>query len=123
MTNFHQQGQSVGYQQNAGGDINQNGIQINLHDIQNKAQLIEELKKLRSELAKAAEADILDAETFTDSDYQLTKVIQNIEKGTPDKKGVTDRLKKAKSFLEGLTSVGAIVKALDQITQMAANLL
>ncbi|MGG6240179.1 hypothetical protein ACQ4N7_16265 [Nodosilinea sp. AN01ver1] len=126
MTNFYQQNQNVGFQQNAGGDINQSGSQINSHDIygiQDKAQLIEELRTLKTELAKAVETEVLDAEIFVDSDYQVTKAIQQIEKESPDKKGVMNHLKNAKSFLEGVTSVGAIVKAIDQISLLVMNLL
>jgi hypothetical protein len=51
MAIFDQRGQQVNYQYNAAGDIN-------LGSVQNQAQLIEELSKLKSELSEAAEAQV-----------------------------------------------------------------
>ena len=123
MTNFYQQGQNVGYQQNAGGDINLNNVQTSLNNIHNQAQLIQELEKLKSELSKFAKAQIVDEESFTDADYQMTKAIQKMKQPSPDKKGIIGHLNNAKSFLEGVTSIGAIVKAIDQISQLTVSLL
>ncbi len=58
MAIFDQQGQQVNYQYNAAGNIN-------LGSVQNQAQLANQLEKLKAELSAAAEAQVIDAETFT----------------------------------------------------------
>lgn len=123
MTVFNQHGQNVGCQQNAGGDINLDHVQINLDHVQNQTQLVEELEKLKSEISKAAEAQIMDIEIFTDADYQMTKAIQQAKKKKLDKKSIIGHLNNAKSLLEGVTATGAIVTALDQIFQLITSLL
>jgi len=115
MAIFDQRGQQVNYQYNAAGDIN-------LGSVQNQAQLVEELGKLKSELSKAAEAEVIDAEVFTDADYQMTKAIQQAKKPEPNKKSVTDHLNNAKSVLESVTAASVIVTALDKVVQLVAGL-
>jgi ABC-type branched-subunit amino acid transport system substrate-binding protein len=115
MAIFDQRGQQVNYQYNAAGDIN-------LGSVQNQAQLIEELSKLKSELSKAAEAQVIDAEIFTDADYQMTKAIQQAKKSEPDTKGIMDHLNNTKSLLEGVTAASGIVAALNNVVQLVVGL-
>jgi len=115
MAIFDQRGQQVNYQYNAAGDIN-------LGSVQNQAQLIEELGNLKAELLKAAEAQMIDAEVFTDADYQMTKAIQQAKKPEPNKKSVMDHLNNAKSILEGVTAAGGIVTALNKVVQLVFGL-
>ena len=115
MATFDQRGQRVNHQYN--GDFN-----INLGSAQNQAQLIEELGKLKSELSRAAEAQVIDVEVFTDAEYQMTKAIQQAQKPEPDKKSIVDRLNNAKSLLEGVTAVSGIVAALDKVVPLVIGL-
>jgi myo-inositol-1-phosphate synthase len=57
MPVFDQRGQKVTYQYNAAGDIN-------FGNVQNRADLISELKKLKDEISKAGEAEVIDAEIY-----------------------------------------------------------
>ena len=116
MSTFDQRGQRVNYQYNAAGNIN-------LGSVQNQMQLVEEMEKLKSELSKAAEAQVIDAEIFTDADYQLNKAIQQAKKPQPDKKSVMDHLNSAKSLLEGVTAVNGIITALSQVIQLVIGFL
>jgi len=116
MAIFDQRGQRVNYQYNAAGDIN-------LGSVQNQVQLIEEIGKLKSELSKAAEAQVIDAEVFTDVDYQMTKAIQQAKKPEPDKKGIMNHLNNAKSLIEGVTATSEIVTALNTVVQLVISLL
>jgi len=116
MSTFDQRGQRVNYQYNAAGNIN-------LGSVQNQMQLVEEMEKLKSELSRAAEAQVIDADIFTDADYQLTKAIQQAKKPQPDKKSVMDHLNSAKSLLEGVTAVNGIITALSQVIQLVIGFL
>ncbi|MBD2093351.1 hypothetical protein H6F67_26250 [Microcoleus sp. FACHB-1515] len=116
MAIFDQRGQHVNYQYNAAGNIN-------IGSVQNQMQLVDELEKLKSELSKASEAEVIDAEVFTDADYQMSKAIQQSKKPNPDKKSVIEHLKNAKSLLEDVTAVGGLVTALNEVIQLIVNLL
>lgn len=115
MAIFDQQGQQVNYQYNAAGNIN-------LGSVQNQAQLANQLEKLKAELSAAAEAQVIDAETFTDAEYQMTKAIQATEKPKANKKGMINHLNNAKSILEGVTAASGIVTALNKVIQLAVGL-
>ena len=115
MSIFDQRGQQVNYQYNAAGNIN-------LGSVQNQAQFVEELGKLKDELSKASEAQVIDAEIFTDADYQMTKAIQKAEKPEPNKKGIMGHLNSAKSILEGVTAASGIVTALNKVIQLSIGL-
>ena len=78
MAIFDQRHQQVTYQYNANGNIN-------IGAVQNKLELISELKKLQTELATAIEAEALDKDSAIDADYQLKKAVSQAEKTTPDK--------------------------------------
>jgi hypothetical protein len=115
MAVFDQRGQQVNYQYNAAGDIN-------LGFVQNQAQLVEELGKLKAELSKAAEAQVIDADVFTDADYQMTKAIQQAKKPEPNKKNITEYLNNAKSILVSITAASEIVTALNEVIQLVIGL-
>jgi hypothetical protein len=115
MAVFDQRGQQVNYQYNAAGDIN-------LGFVQNQAQLVEELGKLKAELSKAAEAQVIDADVFTDADHQMTKAIQQAKKPEPNKKNITEYLNNAKSILVSITAASEIVTALNEVIQLVIGL-
>jgi hypothetical protein len=115
MAVFDQRGQQVNYQYNAAGDIN-------LGFVQTQAQLVEELGKLKAELSKAAEAQVIDADVFTDADYQMTKAIQQAKKPEPNKKNITEYLNNAKSILVSITAASEIVTALNEVIQLVIGL-
>jgi len=116
MTAFDQRGQRVNYQYNAANNIN-------IGSVQNQMQLTEQLEKLRAELSKAAEAQVIDAEIFTDADYQVTKAIQQVKKPSPDKKSIVEYLSSAKSLLEGVSALTGLVEAVSQVIQLALSIL
>jgi hypothetical protein len=116
MAIFDQQGQRVNYQYNAAGNIN-------IGSVQNQMQLTEQLEKLKAELSKAVEAQVIDAEIFTDADYQMTKAIQQTKKPEPDKKSIVEYLNNAKTLLEGVSALDSLVKAISQVIQLALSIL
>lgn len=116
MATFDQRGQRVNYQYNVAGNIN-------IGSVQNQMQLTEQLEKLKSELSKAAAAQVIDAEIYTDADYQMTKAIQQAEKPKPDKKSIADYLNSAKSLLEGVSALEGLVKSISQVIQLALSIL
>jgi hypothetical protein len=111
MAMFDQRGQNVTYQYNAAGDINFGAVQ-------NRMDLIGELEKLKTELSRAAAAQVIDAEVVTDAEYQLTGAVQQAKKPEPDKKTILDHINGAKSLIEGVAAAGGMVTALVQAAEL-----
>ena len=115
MAIFDQRNQNVKYQYNAAGDIN-------LDRVQNRAEFISELEKLKGEISRAAAAGAIDAEIVTDAEYQITKAIQQSQRAEPDKAAILDHIKEAKSLVEGVNSatglLTALVKAVELVRQL-----
>ncbi len=111
MSVFDQRYQSVTYQYNAAGDINLNAVQ-------NRTDLITELEKLKAEVTKAKDAQVIDAEVVTDVDYHITKAVQQANKPEPSKNTILDHISKAKTLIEGVAEAGGIVTALMQVAEL-----
>jgi len=118
-TVFDQRGQKVIYQYNAAGDINFGAVQ-------NRVDVVAELEKLRAELDKAIEAEILDEDAALDAEYQLKKAVQQAKKPEPDKKTVLDHLSQAKNIIVGVAAtVGAatgLVTALEKAIEVVQKI-
>ena len=113
MAVFDQRGQQVTYQYNAAGDINFGAVQ-------NRLDVIREMEKLKAEVTKAAEAQVIDAEVATDVEYQLTKAVQQAQKPGSDKMGILDHINTAKGLIEGVTATsGAVSGMATALTQAA----
>lgn len=102
---FDQRGQQVTYQYNAAGDIN-------FAAVQNRVDLIGELEKLKAEVTRAGQAQVIDAEVVTDAEYQLTKAIQQAKKPEADKKTILAHLNTAKSVVVATGATAAAVPGL-----------
>lgn len=105
MAQFDMRGQHVTNQYNAGRDIHFGAIQT-------PVDLIAELEKLNGQIGQAKEAGILNEETAIDTQYQVTKAIQQAKKPDPDKKTLVDHLTTAKALLENITAASGLVTAL-----------
>ncbi|MBD2570783.1 hypothetical protein [Anabaena lutea] len=111
VATFDQRNQKVQNQNNAARDINIKG-DINIGDIQNTNDFIRELQKVKSELSKAGDAQIIDAEIVTDVDYEIATAIQEAKKPTPDKNAVVRPIEKAKNLLSKSAGAMEFVTAL-----------
>lgn len=111
MAVFDQRGQKVTYQYNSAGDINFGAVR-------NRAEIVGQLEKLQTEVAKAAAANAIDEDAFTDVEYKLKKAVQQAKKLEPDKKSIIGYLTAAKELVAGVTTgaaaVGGLVTALTQ---------
>jgi hypothetical protein len=105
VAQFDMRGQRVTNQYNAGRDINF-GV------VQTPDDLIAVLEQLNGQVTQAQEAGVLTEETATDSQYQVTKAIQQAKKSTPDKKTIVDHLTTAKALLDNITAASGLVTAL-----------
>jgi hypothetical protein len=105
MAQFDMRGQRVTKQYNAGRDINFGAVQT-------PVDLIAELEKLNGQVVQAKDAGILNEETATDTQYQVTKAIQQARKPDPDKKTMVDHLTTAKALLDNITAASGLVTAL-----------
>jgi hypothetical protein len=115
VTTFDQRGQSVNYQYNAAGDIN-------IEAVQNEADLIEELGKLKLEIGRAKEDGAVDEDIAIDAEYQVQKAIQAIKKSEPDKISFMDHIGKAKGLLEDVTAATGLVTALIKAADLAKDI-
>ncbi|MFM6024371.1 MAG: hypothetical protein ACKPER_15830, partial [Dolichospermum sp.] len=107
---------------NAARDINIKG-DINIGAIQNTNDFIRELQKVKSELSKAGDAQIIDAEIVTDVDYEIATAIQEAKKPTPDKNFVLQAIEKAKNLLSQNTAAIPLVTALVNLSSAVMKLL
>jgi len=105
MAQFDQRGQQVTNQYNAGRDMNFGAVQ-------NRVDLVTELEHLKGQFAQAKEVGILNEETATDAEYQVTKAIQQTKKPKPDKKTILDYLNTTKALIENVTAASGLVTAL-----------
>ena len=95
MSVFDQRGQNVNTQHNALGDINFNSVQ-------NSSDFVTELRTLKDEFSKVAQEEAIDAEIVTDTEYQLTKAIQQAEKLEPNKESILTHLENAKKLVDSV---------------------
>lgn len=116
MAAFDQRGQTVVHQYNAKESIN-------IGTVQHGVELVGDLKKIRIELLKAAESQVVDAEVLSDADFQITKAIQGVEAAEVNPKSSVEHLNNAKSLLEGVTALGGIVTAIDKVIQVLLGFL
>ncbi|MDJ0619527.1 MAG: hypothetical protein QNJ63_22760 [Calothrix sp. MO_192.B10] len=115
MSVFDQRGQKVTYQYNAAGNIN-------FSDVQNRADLVSEIEKLKAEVAKAREAEVIDADLATDVEYQITKAVQQASKSEPDKKTILNHIGTAKDLIAGVAQASGIVTALLKVAELVQSL-
>jgi hypothetical protein len=84
--------------------------------------MISELKKLKDEISKAGEAEVIDAEIVTDAQYQIQKAIDQAKKSEPSRKSILEHLGEAKEFMKGVVEAGGIVtgivKAIELVQQL-----
>lgn len=114
MSVFDQRGQKVTYQYNAAGNIN-------LSAVENRADLVSELEKLKAEVTKARDAQVIDAEVATDVDYQITKAVQQASKPEPNKNIILQHLNTAKEFITGIAEAGGIITALMKAAELVQH--
>jgi hypothetical protein len=97
MATFDQRDQHVYSQNNAARDIY---IETNsINKVQDIGEFIHELQKLKSQLSKAGEDKIIDAELVTDVDYELASAIQEAKKPDANKDSVLTPMKRAENLL------------------------
>ncbi len=105
VAQFDMRGQRVTNQYNAGRDINFGAVQT-------PADLIDVLEQLRGQIVQAVDAGILTDEAATDTQYQVTKALQQARKPDPDKKTIVDHLTTAKALLDNITAASGLVTTL-----------
>ena len=113
-TIFDQRGQTVNYQYNVNGTIN-------FASVHNICDVIGELEKLQAEVAHANKAGALDDEIAVDVDAQLKKAVIQAQKSEPEKTTILDYLDKAKSLIEGITSVSGLFTGITEAIKAVAG--
>jgi hypothetical protein len=108
MATFDQTEQTIMYQYNAGGAIN-------FSLVQNKYQLVTQLRRLVEEINKAGAAGVVNEAVAVDVDAKLRKAVVQIEKPNPDKKTIIDHINEAKALLGNITSASGLVKPLVEV--------
>lgn len=114
-TIFDQRGQHVTYQYNAYGNINFGAVE-------NKIELLGELKKLQEEVQRAIEEKAVTGKSASEARYNVEQAVFEAEEPKPDKAKVADFLTKAKTAIEGVAAVGALVAALTKAIELVGTL-
>jgi hypothetical protein len=115
VAQFDMRGQRVTNQYNAGRDMNFGAVQT-------PEDLVTALEQLNEQFIQAKEAGVLNEETATDAQYQVTKAAQQAKKNDPDKKTIVDHLTRAKTLIEGVTAASGLVAALTSAVQIVQKL-
>ncbi|MCC7188905.1 MAG: hypothetical protein IT312_09200 [Anaerolineales bacterium] len=115
MATFDQRNQKVGYQFNAN--------EINFSSVQSNESLLIELKKLRTEFARAGEMGVFEKNVAEDVSGKLEKALNEAEKPKPNKLRVEEYLNEVKTLVEGITAVAGLVTALSQAIGLVRGLL
>lgn len=110
-TGLDLRGQHVNYQYNAAGDIK-------FEAIENRIDLISELEKLKMEIGKAGEAQVIDAEIVEDTQIEISKAIREAKKLEPKKDTILERINGAKKLIEGVAAAGGMVTALIKAAEL-----
>ena len=112
MAIFDQRHQKVNYQYNIAGNVD-------LDTVHNSPEFLEQLIKLQEEMQQAIEKQALEGEPAEDAEYQLKKAVREAQKPEPDKKKLKAHLLDAKTAIEGVAAVGALVAALTKAAELA----
>jgi hypothetical protein len=115
MSVFDQRGQKVTYQYNAASNINFSAVQ-------NRVDLISELEKLKTEISKASDAQIIDNEMVTDIQYEIQKAIDQSNKPEPSKNHILGHLGNAKDFMKGVVEAGGLVAGIVKAIELVQKL-
>lgn len=115
MSIFDQRHQKVNYQYNVNGTIN-------FGSAHNRVDVIDEIKKLQSEVSKAVEGGALDSEKSIDIDTAINKAIIQAQKPEPSKKSIIDFLNVAKDLLGNAVAVAGLVKGVSEAIEVVRKL-
>jgi hypothetical protein len=117
MAKFDQRGQKVVNQVNA----ESNG-HVNFGAVQNKAELVVELRKILSELNKAAKVGLVKDDIAVHVKSHIKKAISEAEKPEPKKESILNQIDGAKKLLDGITSATGLMTALMQVSKIIGGL-
>jgi ribosomal protein S20 len=95
---------------------------VNFGTVQNKAELITELRKLTSEINKAVQEGVIVKDLSTEVKTYIKKAITEAEKPEPKKKKIVENIEGAKSLLDGVTSASNLVSALVTASKIVGSL-
>ncbi|HWS83527.1 MAG TPA: hypothetical protein VN207_04645 [Ktedonobacteraceae bacterium] len=115
MSQFDMSHQQVDRQYIAGRDMN-------FGQVQSADDLLALLEELKDHIAQGQKAGIIDEDVATDTQYQVTKAIDQSQKPHPDKKTIIDHLSMAKLLLENISAAGGLVTALAGASQVVQRL-
>ncbi len=110
MATFDQRGQHVRYQYNA--------ETINFASAQNTMDVIEELKHLQQELARAIDKNALAGDDAIEADYEMKKALAQAGNAAPEKKTLLKHLSTVKNYVTGISGLaGAFAQAITTVGQ------
>jgi len=95
---------------------------VNVGTIQNHTEFVEKLENLKSEVAKAGEAKVINEDAVIDIDYQIKKAIQEAKKSDPQKNTIVDHITNAKNIVEGFSAATGLTTALTKLIEVANSL-
>ena len=105
MAVFDQRGQKVGLQYNIAGNLN-------FADARNKDEVLNELKKLKSEIIKMFQNGKLDEGIATVVESNVKDALQQANNPQPSKGNIINHLEKAKTIIGSVKDVSGLVSTL-----------
>jgi hypothetical protein len=119
---FDQRRQVVGYQNNAFGNINIGSV----GHVGSPAHLLEQLARLRDQIATAERSGSLDKDLADATDEQLAKARQLAERPQADKRLIIGRLNAARSLVESVAAAGGalagLATAIGELAQQSSRI-
>lgn len=116
MSYFDQRGQSVGYQFNAAGNINIDGVGT-------VEQFAEQLAQLRSEISTAASAGAIPEEASVEAQHEVLEASRELNSEHPEPEIISSHLGRAKELLGDFQAAVSLVAVLAKAADLVSGLL
>ena len=118
-TNFDQKGQIVhGPQTNVVGDVGT----INVGAVDNPADLVAELERLKAYLTEAGQRGDIDQELAVEAEYRVAQARTEAAKPSPDRDRFLGYLTQAQDLLKTAAAATGVVTALTKLAEAAQQL-
>ncbi|MBL8091626.1 MAG: hypothetical protein JNJ43_14920 [Anaerolineales bacterium] len=95
---------------------------VNFGTVQNKEDLVVELRELISEINKATKKGLVKKKISTDVKSHIEKAITEVRKPDAKKQPILEHIEGAKSLLDGMTSASNLVTSLITAAKIAGSL-
>ena len=79
------------------------------------------MEKLKAEISKARDSEVIDPEIGTDIQYQIQKAVDQAQKPEANKNTILEHLGKAKDLIKGLVDLGGLATGIMKAMELVQN--